>query len=171
MIILEADKGSFYPLDLLFIAAINRSRSQTGAFINLIKVGNNLSAAPMIRMQVDSILRLSASRLVKNPHDYAQKTLSGEPVRHMKDRDGEYLKDFYLLEKHIFGMVSGENKDGSINICISENQDFIPELTRVEAVEAFYKSVVGLFELCDGWIFTKGKPDLIAKMRDQMTST
>jgi hypothetical protein len=191
MDMLKAYDGTFYPLDHLFLAAINRSRSQTGAFIDLIKSGNYLSAAPMIRMQVDSILRLSASRLVNNPHDFAQKVLAGEPVRKMKDRNGKKMMDAYLLdtfkhenpwiegvykagsgfihlsEKHMHGVLAGINEDGTFNMAIAETQEFIPELNRIEAVEAFYRSVIGLFELCDGWTFTKDNPELIEKVREQ----
>jgi len=191
MDMLKAYDGAFYPLDHLFLAAINRSRSQVGAFIDLIKSGNYLAAVPMIRMQADSILRLSASRLVDNPHDFAQRVLAGEPVRKMKDRNGNKMIDAYLLdtfkhenpwiegvytagsgfihlsEKHMYGVLTGTNEDGTFNIRISETQEFIPELNRIEAVEAFYQSVVGLFELCDSRTFTKNNPKLIEKIRNQ----
>lgn len=189
MDILNADERAFYPLDLLFMAAINRSRSHTGAFIDLIKTNNYLAAAPMIRMQVDSILRLSASRLVNDPHEFARQVLAGDPIRKMKDRHGNKMTDAYLLgrfkhkntwiegvysagsafihlsEKHIYGVLTGTNDDGTISMCISETQDFIPELNKIEAIEAFYQSVIAIFELCDGWIFSKNNPELIAAIK------
>ena len=187
--LLEAYERKFYPLDLLFLAALNRSRSYTGAFLDLMKKENYLAAAPMIRQQVDSILRLSASRLVNNPHEFAQRVLAGEPIRKMKDVHGNKMTDAYLLstfkhenpwiegvysagsgfihlsEKHIFGILTDINDDGVLNICISEKQSFVPEANRVEAVEAFYQSVVSIFELCDGWIFTKSNPEFISAHR------
>ncbi|NMY42523.1 hypothetical protein HBN76_14470 [Pseudomonas sp. WS 5013] len=186
--LLEAYGRKFYPLDLLFLAAINRSRSYTGAFLELMKKENYLAAAPMIRQQVDSILRLSASRLVKNPHEFAQRVLAGEAIRKIKDMHGNKMTDAYLLttfkhenpwiegvysagsgfihlsEKHIFGILTDINDDGVFNICISEKQSFIPEGNRIEAVEAFYQSVMSIFELCDGWIFTKNNPQLISEI-------
>lgn len=186
--LLEAYGRKFYPLDLLFLAAINRSRSYTGAFLELMKKENYLAAVPMIRQQVDSILRLSASRLVKNPHKFAQRVLAGEAIRKIKDMHGNKMTDAYLLttfkhenpwiegvysagsgfihlsEKHIFGILTDINDDGVFNICISETQSFIPEGNRIEAVEAFYQSVMSIFELCDGWIFTKNNPQLISEI-------
>lgn len=182
MSILEAHERKLYPLDLLFLAALNRSRSYTGAFLDLMRKENYLAAAPMIRQQVDSILRLSASRLVTNPHEFAVKVLAGEPIRKMKDLHGNKMTDAYLLrtfknenpwiegvynagsgfihlsEKHIFGVFTGANDDGTINMCISETQKFIPESNRVEAVEAFYQSVIRIFELCDQLTRTKSNP-------------
>ena len=186
--LLEAYGRKFYPLDLLFLAAINRSRSYTGAFLELMKKENYLAAVPMIRQQVDSILRLSASRLVKNPHEFAQRILAGEAIRKIKDMHGNKMTDAYLLttfkhenpwiegvysagsgfihlsEKHIFGILTDISDDGVFNICISETQSFIPEGNRIEAVEAFYQSVMSIFELCDGWIFTKNNPQLISEI-------
>lgn len=184
--LLEAYGRKFYPLDLLFLAALNRSRSYTGAFLELMRKENYLAAAPMIRQQVDSILRLSASRLVKKPHEFAQRILAGEPIRKMKDMHGNKMTDAYLLrtfkhenpwidgvysagsgfihlsEKHIFGILADISDDGVLNICISEKQSFVPEANRVEAVEAFYQSIMSIFELCDGWIFTKNNPEFIS---------
>lgn len=187
--LLEAHERNFYPLDLLFLAALNRSRSYTGAFIDLIRKENYLAAVPMIRQQVDSILRLSAARLVKNPQDFAQRILAGEPIRKIKDVHGNKMTDAYLLstfkhenpwiegvysagsgfihlsEKHMFGVLAEINDDGVLNICISETQGFVPEANRVEAVEAFYQSVMSIFELCDGWTFTKSNPAFISTNR------
>ena len=126
MKVLKAYDGTFYSLDHLFLAAINRSRSQVGAFIDLIISGNYLAAAPMIRMQVDSILRLSASRLVDNPHDFALKVLAGEPIRKMKDRSGKKMMDAYLLDKfkHENPWIEGVYRAGSGFIHLSEKHMF-----------------------------------------------
>jgi hypothetical protein len=188
MELLKAYGGKFYPLDLLFLAAINRSRSYTGAFLDLLKKENYLAAAPMIRQQVDSIWRLSASRLVENPHEFAQRILAGEPIRKMKDVRGNKMTDAYLLntfkhenpwiegvynagsgfihlsEKHIYGVLTELKDDGAFSMCISETQSFVPESNRVEATEAFYQSVMSIFVLCDGWIFTKNNPELVSEL-------
>jgi len=65
----------------------------------------------------------------------------------------------------MFGVLGEINDDGVLNICISETQGFVPEANRVEAVEAFYQSVMSIFELCDGWTFTKSKPAFISENR------
>ncbi|GEM_PF-3883268 len=57
-------------------------------------------------------------------------------------------------------MLTEINDDGALNICIAETQGFVPEANRVEAVEAFYQTVMSIFELCDGWISTKSNPIL-----------
>ncbi|EHU9449997.1 hypothetical protein KZY45_002912 [Vibrio vulnificus] len=181
--IMEADNSKMYPLDFLFLAAINRSKCNLHAFIHLIREGNYISAAPFLRMQVDSILRLAASTLVDDPHDFAMKVLSGKSVSKIKSKDNQNLQDWYLLkifnpkfpwmemvykncsgfihlsEKHIYGIISQSDENGRIGVSISHEQAFIPEQNYIEAVAAFYESVDSLFNLCRGWIISKEHPN------------
>ncbi|HIF6145952.1 TPA: hypothetical protein ACX3IV_002965, partial [Vibrio parahaemolyticus] len=184
MEILKAQGGAFYPQDMLFLAAINRSKSQTSAFLQLMKADNYLAAVPMIRMQVDTILRLSATKLVNKPNELAEKMLSGKSIRSIEDRYGNKMTDAYLLskfknekewlervykagcgfihlsEKHMFGIFSNTSNDESFEICISDTQHFIPEEFRIEALEAFYQSILGICELCEDYVFIKNNPHI-----------
>lgn len=186
--IIQADNSKMYPLDFLFLAAINRSKCNLHAFIHLIREMNYISAAPFLRMQVDSILRLAASTLVEDPHDFATKVLAGESISNLKSKDNQRLQDWYLLktfspefpwmegvykncsgfihlsEKHIHGIISERDKSGGIGVCISHEQGFIPEQNYLEAVAAFYESVDTLFNLCRGWIITKDYPSEISRL-------
>ncbi|ENM3843933.1 hypothetical protein EFU12_003383, partial [Vibrio cholerae] len=186
--IMEADSSKMYPLDFLFLAAINRSKCNLHAVINLIRERNYISAAPFLRMQVDSILRLAASTLVDDPHDFAMKVLSGKSVSKIKSKDNQNLQDWYLLkmfnpkfpwmemvykncsgfihlsEKHIYGIISQSDENGRIGVSISHEQTFIPEQNYLEAVAAFYESVDSLFNLCRGWIITKEYPDEVSRL-------
>ena len=63
------------------------------------KARNFLAAAPLIRLQLDSCLRLYAAWLVENPHEFAHKVLRRERVDKLKNQDGKFLRDHYLVEK------------------------------------------------------------------------
>ena len=97
--VIEADDGALYPLDLLIIASLNRSVSLIKGFASLIEQKNFISAAPLLRLQLDNCLRLSACTLVSNPHEFAVRIFEGERVNNMKDRNGKKMGDGYLAKK------------------------------------------------------------------------
>ncbi|EMB9237046.1 hypothetical protein U9608_004651 [Vibrio alginolyticus] len=184
MSIMNAQGGAFYYQDMLFLAAINRSLGQKSAFLQLMKADNYLTALPMIRMQVDSILRLSATKLVSHPDKLAKQMLEGKAIRSIEDRYGNRMTDAYLLskfkhekdwlervyqagcgfihlsEKHMFGLFADTSDDNSFQMRVSDRQEFIPLELRIEAIEAFYQSVLGIFELCEQHIFMKENPHI-----------
>src|SRR5690606_24875687 len=73
--ILEADEDKLFFLDLLAIAALNRSLSNSTAFTRLVRVKNYLVAASLVRLQLDTFLRFFASYLVRDPHEFAKSVL------------------------------------------------------------------------------------------------
>jgi hypothetical protein len=79
-------------------AALHRSISLIHGFCTLIPE-NFLCAASLIRLQLDSALRFSTLWLVADPEDFAKRVASGEPVNTLKDRDGQQLRDGYLVRK------------------------------------------------------------------------
>jgi hypothetical protein len=84
---------------LVFVAAaLHRSISLVHGFYTLIP-DNYISAAPLVRLQLDSTLRFSALSLVADPEDFAKKVSSGEQINKLKDRDGERMTDAYLVRK------------------------------------------------------------------------
>jgi hypothetical protein len=177
--IMKADSGELYSLDLLALAALNRSRSNIHGFKNLIGLGNYFAAIPFVRLQLDSVLRLFSTTLVDNPDELAQKILKGESISKIKDRSGTKMRDAYLLgefaklepwvttvydsgsgfihlsNKHIIGLFSGSGEDGVFQIAIGPTQDNIPEELRVEAVAAVTHITQLILTLCRRWLHKK----------------
>jgi len=177
--IMKADSGKFYSLDLLVLAALNRSRLNIHGFKNLIELGNYFAAIPFVRMQLDSALRLFATTLVHNPNELAKKILDGESLSKLKDRSGTKMRDAYLLSefatkepwvksvyesgsgfihlsnKHILGLFSGSGDGGVFQIAIGPTQNNIPEDFRVEAVEAMTHITQLILSLCNRWLNEK----------------
>lgn len=190
-LIITSDNAKIYPLDFLFFAALNRSKCNLHAFTHLIRERNYIAAAPYLRMQVDSLLRIAASTLVDDPHEFARKVLAGESISKLKSKNNQKLQDWYLLktftpkfpwiegvykhcsgfihlsEKHIYGIISDVSDSGEFGLRISHEQEFIPEKNYLEAVAAFYESVDSLFNLCRGWILSKKFPEEVSKLSSE----
>ena len=177
--IMEANGGAFYTLDFLFLAALNRSRSNISAFLTLLKAENYLGATPFVRMQLDSVLRIYALRLVEDPGDLAQKIFKGEALNKQKDRTGAKLSDAYLCEqveqhepwiskvyksgsgfihlseKHIFTLLSGSGDSGKFQLTLGARQPHISDEHKAEAVAAMAHISKLLFDLCEDWLNQK----------------
>jgi hypothetical protein len=60
---------------------------------------NYICAASLIRLQLDSAVRFTALWSVPDPEDFAEKVSSGEQINKLKNRDGEQMRDAYLVRK------------------------------------------------------------------------
>ena len=124
----RTDNGSIFPLDLMFAGILHRFIMTSSNFRNLIEIRNYICAYPLIRFQIDSILRAYATSLVSNPHEMVSDIISGCHIRKMKDRDGNLMTDSYLLSKlaktHSFGELKIVYDRASSVIHLSESHIF-----------------------------------------------
>lgn len=151
----EEAQGIFM-LDLLASAVMNRSLNLLLGFCSLIEARNFVAAAPLLRLQLDNVLRLSAAWLVDAPHDFAWQVIRGTQVRNMSDRDGQKMHDGYLVqklavenpwvpevykqtsgyihlsEKHVFNAVSPE-EDLRFLTKIAEGDEFLSDKIYMDA--------------------------------------
>ena len=94
-----AADGNLYAIDMFLVGVANRSMYLTLAFIGLVDAWNVFAAAPLIRLQVDSLLRVSyLFRDSTAPDDLAAEILKGTRFRDLKDSFGRRLTDARLLE-------------------------------------------------------------------------
>lgn len=170
----------FYPLDIFVSGIAHRSLRLIDGFCELVKDRNFLAAAPMVRIQLDSSLRLFAATLVVNPHEFASKVMSGERIDRMKDKNGKQMHDRYLVEQlnhsfkwvnsvydktsgfvhfseaHIFQVISLSEQDWTIEIRVGgDRDDHIPDKAYIEAVDAFAAATKVVIFLLDSWISAK----------------
>lgn len=177
--ILEAKEGAMYPMDLLTVALLNRSLCLLSAFCDLIEKRNFIAAAPLLRLQLDTLLRGHAAWLVKDPHQFATDVLAGKSIRKMKDRTGKDMTDHHLVdtiakehpqlrsvyertsgyvhlsEAHFFNAIRAGDGKGKANIKISETDSFIPEEAYIEAMQAYLYITGTLFRYLEGWRLSK----------------
>lgn len=88
--------------DLVMLGIIHRSIKINEGFISLIDKWNLLCAAPMIRLQIDTLLRLSYLSTLEDREDISRKLLSGERINNIEGKDGKKLND-YNLKKYATG--------------------------------------------------------------------
>ena len=86
---------------LFCTAILNRTINLNRGFITLITDSNYIAAAPLVRLNLDSLLRLFAS--TQSEYDYetfAERVRSGEKISKMKAKDKkQQLRDFELVKR------------------------------------------------------------------------
>jgi hypothetical protein len=156
-------------------------------FIELIESRNFIAAAPLIRLQLDNCLRLSAGILVKDPHKFALNVLEGIPIKNQKDMLNEKMTDSYLVkilskrypwidevykntsgyvhlsEKHIFNAMQAGNKDFDLELKITDKDAFVTNDVYLGAIFDFQRSSDVLFEYIYSWAYTKEYPEKAAE--------
>jgi hypothetical protein len=172
--LLEPGTVYTYYIDYLAIPTLNRSLNLMYGFFDLLKARNFIAAAPLVRLQLDNVLRFSAAWYVDDPADFAEKVIQGARVRDLQARDGQRMTDRYLLnkvaathpwvtnvyeqtsgyihlsDKHIYNAVRREG-EGHHGFKIAVGDDFIPMEIYAEATEAFMEITKVLFSYMRGW--------------------
>jgi hypothetical protein len=173
--------GNLYPMDLLAIAVLNRSVGLLEGFCDLTEKRNFVSAAPLLRIQLDNLLRFHGAWLIDDPHDFALSIFKGEKVRDMEDKSGKRMTDSYLNDKitkahpqlkdiyehtsgyihlsykHFYNAGSAGAEEFDLNLKISPVDSYVPDEIYVEALEAFLEVTVTLFRYLEGWRVIKEK--------------
>lgn len=187
-LMLKADGGNFFPVDIYASGIIKRSLSITEGFSSLCLDKNYLCAGALLRLQIDNCIRFYAVFIVDDPHDFCTKVLAGKHVRKLKDKNGKPMTDHYLIEnlnkefdwlervydstsgyihfsdRHMKSIFSGFEEINRIgNIRISATDDNISDKTWEELIDAYYASCEILFRYLRGWIRTKDNPNLVEK--------
>ena len=189
---LEADNGNLFAFDLFATAVHKRSMSLIDGFIKTIP-DNFLCAAPLVRLQLDNLLRFFAhDRVSGNVHEFSLEVMSGKSIRSMKDKEtGEKLTDSHLVkkfkeieprvetlyretsgyihlsEKHIYDTISVSSEDGLIRAYISEKDEFVTDESRLEAIAAMIGITKLLLWQLNSWTFTKDNAELAKQARAQ----
>lgn len=94
---LALDPGIF-SLDLFITAVARRSYHLVDGFLALFDEWNVIGAAPILRMQLDNLTRLSYVSRAPRADEVADAVISGVEFRQMRDADGKRLLDGRLVE-------------------------------------------------------------------------
>ncbi|HSJ80625.1 MAG TPA: hypothetical protein VK910_05360 [Thiobacillus sp.] len=168
----SADGTRFHLTDLVIFGLINRNLGLLRAMPALVKERNIHALAPLLRVQLDGLLRLNAFRIVGSMDDLAKHVISGNSLRKFKDQDGQFLTDSNLVkllkseaswvepmyetlsgwvhfsESHIFSTASPGSTDGSFVLAVGEMES-IPDQLFIEAtdaIEAMHSATAELIE-------------------------
>ena len=96
---LKAGSGTIYAVDVLLVGAIHRFIKVSTGIRSAISIRNFTCAAPLVRLQLDSVARVFAATLVDDKAQFLESMLKDVPVSKMKDRDGKRMTDAYLVER------------------------------------------------------------------------
>ena len=191
--IMKAHGGAVYPLDFLSSAVLHRSMSLISGFCTMIEANNFICAAPLLRLQIDNLLRFYAAFIVSDPHEFAMEVFRGKRIRDLRDASGIKMTDHHLVtllsaqfdwiervyehtsgyihlsSKHIFNTLQGDAKTEKVSMCVGPTDEYIPDSIRIEAVEAMVETTSALMQYLDGWGFTKDNPEVVKAMKRMPT--
>ncbi|MFA6248917.1 MAG: hypothetical protein WC615_18380 [Mucilaginibacter sp.] len=97
--ILNANNQTWYVVDSLAVAVINRAIQLIDGYVTLANANNYIAAIPFIRLQLDNALRFFAIILVDNPNDFFTHFMDGKPVNNYKSHTGQNMSDNYLAKE------------------------------------------------------------------------
>jgi len=180
MVLTIADNQLYLP-DLLMLTMIQRSYGLVDGVIDMVDCYNLHAAAPLVRLQLDSLFR--ASYLARAPRldDIVTEVMNGTPFRRMRDAEGKNLTDArlkYLAEPHhawavpVYDRTSGWihfssthvratfqfGESNEFNAGIPLRPDSVPESLWFEILGAMVQATDELFAYVEGWASRKGMP-------------
>lgn len=130
--------------DLYAIGIVRRATALSSGFRSMVELRNGLCALPIVRMQLDTALRLYAGFFVSDHFAFCQAVINGTKITQLKADDGSKMFDNYLLKRvaqtnpwmlDVYELTSGhvhfshrhirealrDEKDGKINVVIGPN--------------------------------------------------
>jgi hypothetical protein len=168
--------SAIYVSDLIIFGALKRTLSLSDGFRRHIREHNFTCAAALLRLQLDTALRLFAASLHKNPEEYAKAVFEGKRVDKLKDRRGNRLTDSYLAERlseqypwvkkvyvnlcdfihlsnrHFFSSIAQlDDSDRTFKFQISAKDVPRPDSDYFEIVDGFYETTRLTFGCAVGW--------------------
>jgi hypothetical protein len=93
-----AAEGAFYVIDVLMTAAMSRSYSLVDGFLSAFDTWNPIVAAPILRMQIDTLVRIAYVANAPSAEEVAAYVIRGGEFRNLKDSENKPLTDRRLLE-------------------------------------------------------------------------
>jgi hypothetical protein len=179
----KADGGNVFMMDFLAVAVLNRSLRLVKGFCDQIKT-NFMCAAPLVRLQLDNLLRLRAAHEVGNLNNFVKAIMQGTPIKKLKDRKGqpmtdarllelasiEYpqLKDIYergcsyihLCEVHIAHAVQGAGPmQATLSVSLEDHE--ITDEHRLNALDVMTYVTDLVLSQVEGWVQTKANPEFV----------
>jgi len=90
---------NMYRSDMYLIGAARRTLAQARGFRDLIRSKNFPCAAAVLRLQIDTAMRINGLNYVNQPQDFIDGLLAGKQYNKQKNKNGERLTDAFLRAK------------------------------------------------------------------------
>lgn len=166
---------------MIVMAMLQRSYGVVDALIDAIDTYNMHAAAPLLRLQLDTLFRACYVAATADADDLARRLLAGEEFRKMTDSSGKKLTDSRLQElarpDHEWALAVYRETSGWVHFSVShmrattqvgDNHEFfmtiplrpdiIPESLWQEVYGAASQATEEIFDYALGWAARKGLP-------------
>ncbi|OAK53816.1 hypothetical protein A3K89_22110 [Rhodococcoides kyotonense] len=176
--VVSAGEGKIFTADLAVMAMLQRGYGVLDALIDAVDNYNMHAAAPLLRLQLDTLFRVSYMANHAEADSLAIRLLNGEEFRSMRDADGKKLTDGRLQElaaaHHdwaiaVYRETSGwvhfslshmkattqTGDDGSIFMGIPLRPTVLPVSLWLEVLGAAVQATDEIFEYVRRWAETK----------------
>ena len=175
-----AGDGVILPPDLIANGALQRTLALIDGFAAMVDMDNDVCAVPLLRLQIDTVLRLLAAAKFPDSAKLLEAMLAGTPLHRLRAPEGRVLTDQYLCELaaphfpwlpwaytktsgavHLSGpaVLSGVAEDetgGPLASTIGRaSRRRWSAAERVAAVELFIKATEAIGSLVEDWARTK----------------
>lgn len=163
-----------FPIELWIIGLINRSLSLLFGFKTLIGSSNYIAAIHLVRPHLDNFLRFNAIWLVEEPQEFCKNVFHGGRIDRLKSTNNENLRDSLLKKEaakeynwidkvydktsgiihfsNTFILTSSRINNDIIETQISKFDKYVPEKSRIEAIECMVEITKCIFSRFDEWI-------------------
>jgi hypothetical protein len=178
---LMAAGGNLYLPDLIITAMLQRSYGVIDALIDAVDTYNIHVAAPLLRLQLDTLFRAHYIASEPDVDNITMRLLRGEELRKIKDADGKPLNDYRLKElagqTHAWALPVYDKASGWVHFSVNHmhatvqvvdtggfhmgvplRADVIPESLWHEIYGAAIQATKELFAYVRGWATRKGMP-------------
>ena len=178
--VFQADDGAIFAHDLIAAGAIQRSLMLIKGFLTMLRSGNYLCAGALLRMQIDTLLRLQAAALFPSGAHTLRAFLEDQPLHRLKAPDGARLTEQELCKRvatryewvpRVYARTSGfihfsgpsvlsaiprapKGRTLSISVGSRLGRRWKPA-ERLEAAEAFEAATKAVLEMVYSWGHTK----------------
>jgi hypothetical protein len=177
--LVQAYPATYY-FDLYNMSCLNRTLNLNRGFISQIRDNNFIAASPLVRINIDTLLRLFAPNLIDyNIDDFAKDILSGTALDSLKDNQNQKMKDTHLAneltkqkgfewvkvvyswgnssvhhsEKHI--LAANKIEPEKIIDIVRKTDEFIADEQKVLATEYMIKITEAILHFVSHWVIQK----------------
>ena len=176
--IFAACHGNLFPCDGLAYAVLDRSLNLLRGFSLLLRNGVYVCSVPLLRMQLDNVLRFHGVVTTADPHGIASDVINGTPLKKLKDKDGQFMIDkrlvevlsktnpwvervyklsssyIHLSEQHFYHFIerSKKNPNGLRDFAIGDDDEYLDQGRKFELIAAFKVETEGVLEVVQQWV-------------------
>lgn len=179
--VIEAADGNIFQPDFIVMAMIQRSYGVVDALIDAVDNYNMHAAAPLLRLQLDTLFRACYLATRADADELTGRLLAGEEFRKIKDADGKNLTDARLQDlarpHHEWALAVYRETSGWVHFSVShmrattqvrDDSEFfmsvplrpttLPESLWLELYGAAAQATEEIFDYVLGWAAQKGLP-------------